>query len=96
MAHRLLASGDCSPEHKTADRNTSVTLRAAADTIGEEVGGDLLGLIFTACHPVLSKDAQILQFGTLPPQFVGPISSCVDRGPGTISELTGRFHGGVR
>src|SRR5207245_37318 len=27
--------------------------------IGEEVGDDLLGLIFTACHPVLSKDARV-------------------------------------
>jgi RNA polymerase sigma factor (sigma-70 family) len=26
---------------------------------GEEVGDDLLGLIFTACHPVLSKDARV-------------------------------------
>ena len=40
----------------------------------EEVGDDLLGLIFTACHPVLSKDAQILQFGSLPPQFCRPPS----------------------
>src|SRR5207244_4063923 len=27
--------------------------------IGEEVADDLLGLIFTACHPVLSKDARV-------------------------------------
>src|SRR5258708_2493285 len=27
--------------------------------IEEEVGDDLLGLIFTACHPVLSKDARV-------------------------------------
>ena len=27
--------------------------------IGAEVGDDLLGLIFTACHPVLSKDARV-------------------------------------
>ena len=27
--------------------------------IDEEVGDDLLGLIFTACHPVLSKDARV-------------------------------------
>ena len=26
---------------------------------GEDVGDDLLGLIFTACHPVLSKDARV-------------------------------------
>ncbi len=26
---------------------------------GEEVGDDLLGLMFTACHPVLSKDARV-------------------------------------
>jgi predicted RNA polymerase sigma factor len=29
------------------------------DTIDDEVGDDLLGLIFTACHPVLSKDARV-------------------------------------
>src|SRR5438552_1319850 len=29
------------------------------DVIGEEVEDDLLGLIFTACHPVLSKDARV-------------------------------------
>ena len=29
------------------------------DAIGEEVEDDLLGLIFTACHPVLSKDARV-------------------------------------
>jgi predicted RNA polymerase sigma factor len=28
-------------------------------TIDEEVGDDLLGLIFMACHPVLSKDARV-------------------------------------
>jgi len=28
-------------------------------SIDEEVGDDLLGLIFTACHPVLSKDARV-------------------------------------
>jgi RNA polymerase sigma factor (sigma-70 family) len=27
--------------------------------IDEEVGDDLLGLIFTACHPILSKDARV-------------------------------------
>jgi predicted RNA polymerase sigma factor len=29
------------------------------ETTDEEVGDDLLGLIFTACHPVLSKDARV-------------------------------------
>ena len=29
------------------------------DAIEEEVGDDLLGLIFTACHPVLSRDARV-------------------------------------
>ena len=29
------------------------------EPIDEEVGDDLLGLIFTACHPVLSKDARV-------------------------------------
>src|SRR2546422_4537656 len=29
------------------------------DTMNDEVGDDLLGLIFTACHPVLSKDARV-------------------------------------
>ena len=29
------------------------------EAIGEEVGDDLLGLMFTACHPVLSKDARV-------------------------------------
>jgi len=29
------------------------------DTMDDEVGDDLLGLIFTACHPVLSKDARV-------------------------------------
>jgi RNA polymerase sigma factor (sigma-70 family) len=29
------------------------------DTIDDEVGDDLLGLIFMACHPVLSKDARV-------------------------------------
>jgi RNA polymerase sigma-70 factor, ECF subfamily len=33
-----------------------VEVNAAID---EEVGDDLLGLIFTACHPVLSKDARV-------------------------------------
>src|SRR5947208_1372722 len=28
-------------------------------TIDEDVGDDLLGLIFTACHPVLSKDTRV-------------------------------------
>src|SRR5213594_3405565 len=28
-------------------------------TMDEEVGDDLLGLIFTSCHPVLSKDARV-------------------------------------
>src|SRR5256885_8005441 len=28
-------------------------------TIDEDVGDDLLGLIFMACHPVLSKDARV-------------------------------------
>jgi len=28
-------------------------------TIDEEVGDDLLGLIFMACHPILSKDGRV-------------------------------------
>jgi RNA polymerase sigma factor (sigma-70 family) len=31
----------------------------AADETNEKVGDDLLGLIFMACHPVLSKDARV-------------------------------------
>jgi hypothetical protein len=35
-------------------------IRLGLDTpIGEELGDGLLGLIFMACHPVLSKDARI-------------------------------------
>ncbi len=34
-------------------------LEAAMDETDEEVGDDLLGLIFMACHPVLSKDARV-------------------------------------
>jgi RNA polymerase sigma factor (sigma-70 family) len=34
-------------------------LDTAMDETDEEVGDDLLGLIFMACHPVLSKDARV-------------------------------------
>src|SRR5439155_23332438 len=56
--------------------------------IDEEVGDDLLGLIFMACHPVLSKDARIaltlrvlggLTTEEIARAFLVPVSSIAQR-----------------
>ena len=40
-----------------ADRDDAVT--AVEDAIDDDIGDDLLRLIFTACHPVLATDARV-------------------------------------
>src|ERR1700738_3918762 len=69
----------------------------------DEVGGDLLGLIFTACHPVLSKDARValtlrvlggLTTEEIARAFLVPVSTIAQRivrGKRTIPEAHGRF-----
>src|SRR5256885_2656949 len=56
--------------------------------IEEDVGDDLLGLIFMACHPVLSKDARValtlrvlggLTTEEIPRGFLVPVSSMAQR-----------------
>jgi RNA polymerase sigma factor (sigma-70 family) len=47
----LGADADARGEHLTPDRSE--------DADREDLGDDLLRLIFTACHPVLSKEAQV-------------------------------------
>jgi predicted RNA polymerase sigma factor len=60
--HRLAAvTGDARPQVPEIGRDVE---RVQEDldfdaAIDEEVGDDLLGLIFTACHPVLSKEARV-------------------------------------
>src|SRR5438045_1772707 len=58
------------------------------DAIGEEVEDDLLGLIFTACHPVLSKEARValtlrvlggLTTEEIAREFLVPVSSIAQR-----------------
>jgi RNA polymerase sigma factor (sigma-70 family) len=38
---------------------TSSEIDAAIDAVDDDVGDDLLGLMFTACHPVLSTEARV-------------------------------------
>src|SRR5438034_55321 len=72
-------------------------------TIDEDVGDDLLGLIFMACHPVLSKDARVALtlrvFGGLTTEeiargFLVPVSSIAQRivrAKRTLAEAHVRF-----
>src|SRR2546428_10782521 len=71
--------------------------------IDEDVGDDLLGLIFMACHPVLSKDARVALtlrvLGGLPTEelgrgFLGPVSRIahrIVRAKRTLDEAHVRF-----
>ena len=71
--------------------------------IDEEVGDDLLGLIFMACHPVLSKDARValtlrvlggLTTGEIARAFLVPtstISQRIVRAKRTLAEAQVRF-----
>ncbi len=47
------------PERPGARAQEDIDLDTATDETDDEVGDDLLGLIFMACHPVLSKDARV-------------------------------------
>src|SRR5437899_2989851 len=71
--------------------------------IGEEVADDLLGLTFTACHPVLSKDARValtlrvlggLTTEEIPRAFLVPVSTIAQRivrAKRTLAEAHVRF-----
>ena len=71
--------------------------------IDEDVGDDLLGLIFTACHPVLSKDARVaitlrvlggLTTEEIARGFLVPVSSIAQRivrAKRTLAEAHVRF-----
>ena len=71
--------------------------------IDEEVGDDLLGLIFAACHPVLSKDARValtlrvlggLTTEEIARGFLVPVSSIAQRivrAKRTLAEAHVRF-----
>jgi RNA polymerase sigma-70 factor, ECF subfamily len=78
-------------------------------SIDEEVGDDLLGLIFTACHPILSKDARValtlrvlggLTTEEIARAFLVPVSTIAQRivrAKRTLAEAHVRFEvpGGV-
>jgi RNA polymerase sigma factor (sigma-70 family) len=53
--HEALARDDEAREAHTVPSVTDTLIAAEADPVGD----DLLRLIFTACHPVLSRDAQV-------------------------------------
>ncbi len=53
--HEALARDDEAREAQTVPSVTDTLIAAEADPVGD----DLLRLIFTACHPVLSRDAQV-------------------------------------
>jgi RNA polymerase sigma-70 factor (ECF subfamily) len=75
----------------------------AGAAIDEDVGDDLLGLIFTACHPVLSKDARValtlrvlggLTTEEIARGFLVPVSSIAQRivrAKRTLAEAHVRF-----
>jgi RNA polymerase sigma factor (sigma-70 family) len=47
-------------ELETEQRNAAPDLEAAIDTsLGDDIGDDMLRLVFTACHPVLSTEARV-------------------------------------
>lgn len=46
-------------EQKYAELVSDMEFESDYDSIDEEVNDDLLRLIFTTCHPVLSKETQI-------------------------------------
>ena len=46
-------------KHEEIGRDVERAQEGSDAAVDEEVGDDLLGLIFTACHPVLSKDARV-------------------------------------
>jgi len=45
------------------DRGSDSTAEVIEATLDDELGDELLGLIFTACHPVLSADARAALIG---------------------------------
>ena len=71
--------------------------------IDEDIGDDLLGLIFTACHPVLSKDARValtlrvlggLTTEEIARAFLVPVSSIAQRivrAKRTLAEAHAKF-----
>ena len=46
-------------ERKTEELGRELDQRAPADAAFDEIGDDLLSLIFTCCHPVLSREARV-------------------------------------
>ncbi len=86
-----------------------MVLDTAIDETDEEVADDLLGLIFMACHPVLSKDARValtlrvlggLTTEEIARSFLAPVSTIAQRivrAKRTLAEAHVRFEipGGV-
>ena len=60
-----LARRDATLERKQEELARDVEMRAAIERVDfdaaaeEEIGDDLLGLIFTCCHPLLSREARV-------------------------------------
>src|SRR5713226_6852318 len=96
-------------KHEEIGRNVERAQDRLDMASDEEVGDDLLGLIFTACHPVLSKDARValtlrvvggLTTEEIARAFLVPVSTIAQRivrAKRTLAEAHVRFEvpGGV-
>jgi predicted RNA polymerase sigma factor len=50
---------DLGREQELQQQGADAKIEAALDDVDDQVGDDLLRLIFTACHPVLSTEARV-------------------------------------
>jgi predicted RNA polymerase sigma factor len=63
LRHRAMAAAEHEALARDGEARAAHTVPSVTDTLiaaeADPVGDDLLRLIFTACHPVLSRDAQV-------------------------------------
>src|SRR5262249_6785616 len=59
MRHRTLADRKHADLGREIDARRESALQELEDAIDDDIGDDLLRLIFTACHPVLSTEARV-------------------------------------
>jgi RNA polymerase sigma factor (sigma-70 family) len=57
--HKKMAEGKHEEIGRALDEGQEKEEEQLVDAIDDEIGDDLLRLIFTACHPVLTQDAQV-------------------------------------
>ena len=85
LRHRAMAAAEHEALARDDEAREAQYVPSVADTLmateADPVGDDLLRLIFTACHPVLSRDAQV----ALTLKLVGGLATRRDR-----ARLSGR------